>query len=100
MTYPLLQVSAVPVFSGDAGGGFVFLLVIAFWVLLFLLHVACAQAVAADGKRYTRKHHGTVLLPSVLWTLATLLTGLWGLVAYWAIHRSMLNPKNVTQAQD
>lgn len=92
----LLQITTVPIFPPLDHAGFFFgLFVLGFWAAAILLHIACALAVAADGKLYARHHRRTVLLTPGFWTLVSLFTGLLGLVAYWALHRSTLNPGNL-----
>ena len=88
-----LQLSSTPIFPPPGlWEPFIVLFFILFWGAALLIHLACALAVATDGKRYARHFSGTLFLSPGFWTLIALFTGLLGLMAYWAVHRSTLNP--------
>jgi hypothetical protein len=51
-------------------------LMIAFWVVLAIIHVAFAIAVAADSGRLVESGAGTVFVGRIVWSVATLLGGM------------------------
>ena len=83
-------------FNLSGSGGMAPLFVI-FWigvaVLSLVVHVAFALAVYNDAGK-----HRTLLVGPVIWTLATLLGGVFAAAVYWAMHHSTLRVR--TDAQD
>lgn len=56
-----------------------------------LLHIIFAVAVYVDARRLVdRDKLKAVMVPGELWTLATLLGGVFVAIGYWIIHRSTI----------
>lgn len=70
-----------------SGGGWIAFFGVAMVVAMVIVHVAFALGVLAHaGRRQTQ------FVPSWVWALATLLTGVFGAVGYWVVHVSTLSP--------
>ena len=85
-------------FNVTGGGGFAevimaFSFVVA--VLWIYVHIRFAIAVYEDAARHEA---GTLLVSSGMWTLATLLGGIFVAVVYWAMHHSILRRRTRAQS--
>lgn len=76
-----------PINDGSEG---LSLLVIAYVIAVFILHVIMALAVNGDAKRLLANRKGMFLFGPFLWGWIVLFFGLAGLALYWAIHHSTL----------
>lgn len=54
------------------------------------LHIIYAAGVARDVSVLHKRNLMPLFIPGVAWVIATLLGGIFVLVAYWAIHHSSL----------
>lgn len=70
-----------------AGAGWLGVFGVAMVVAMVVVHVAFALGVMAHAGR-----RQTLFVPSWVWALATLLTGVLGAVGYWVVHVSTLSP--------
>lgn len=73
-----------------------------FWILFYLIvavvHIAFAVGVYNDAEKlFERTRRKPFLVNSVIWTLATLIGGVFVAGIYWAIHHSTLNPYRYTE---
>lgn len=66
-------------------------LIIAF--LTVLVHMICALSVSKDLSNLIRRNIIPRLMSEFSWIIVVLLTGIWGLLIYWAIHHSSLSRK-------
>jgi hypothetical protein len=84
----------------DAGhAGFIAIAVL-LTIAGIVVHVAAAIAVFSETMAHSGAHGSKVraiLLPAPIWVLAVLLTGLFGLAIYWAMHHSTLNAQRVAK---
>ncbi len=67
------------------------------WLLLlfFLVHVVASGVVFNETMTHSSRRVPKVrpvLLPSSIWAVAVLFTGIVGLGIYWVMHHSTLNP--------
>ncbi len=65
-----------------------------FWIVTAITHISFACGVFVDVgylRRYERR--GTFLVGRFIWTLATLIGGVYVAAIYWLIHHSSLRPK-------
>ncbi len=62
------------------------------FVIIFtvVLHILCATGIARDIGQLHKRHIPTQLLAGSTWVLASLLTGLLGVIVYWLMHHSSL----------
>jgi len=77
--------------SGDMAPLFI-LFAVAVAVLSLVVHVAFALAVYDDAGK-----HRTLLVGPAIWTLATLLGGVFVAAVYWAMHHSTLRVRTDTE---
>jgi hypothetical protein len=80
-------------------------LLIVFWVIWCLLiavvHLAFAYGVFMDADLMKRRiSRDTRFVSPILWTLGTLLGGIFVAGVYWIIHHSTLNPDNLKDKED
>ena len=61
-----------------------------FVMAMFFLHVLLASGVKQDAEAQIANNHRLFIFDPVIWGLIVLLTGLLGVVSYWAIHYSTL----------
>ncbi|MHA3772519.1 hypothetical protein ACXR0O_13370 [Verrucomicrobiota bacterium sgz303538] len=62
------------------------------YAVVALLHIAFAVGVARDSAEFIHiQRRNTALVGSFIWTLATLVGGVFVAAIYWAIHRSNLS---------
>lgn len=71
-----------------AGTGSLALLGVVMVVAMAIVHIAFAVGVLTHAK--VRR---PMFVPGWIWALATLLTGLLGVLAYWVVHISTLSPR-------
>lgn len=70
---------------------------IAYWILIFIVHVGFAFAVLADsGLMWRHFRRNTFLVGGAVWALATLLGGVFVVAVYWLVHHSTLRPPQRT----
>lgn len=63
------------------------------WLLTAIVHVGFAVGVYVDSKRMQQfQRRGTFLVAGALWSLATLLGGVFAAGVYWLVHHSSLRP--------
>jgi hypothetical protein len=62
------------------------LVIVVFWVLTAIVHVAFAFAVAVDSSAHVSSGRGTVFVGRFVWVVATLFGGPFVALAYWAMH--------------
>jgi len=72
--------------SEVVGGGF-FTFAMVYWIAILLVHAIFAVAVYKDAT--SLPDNKLVLVGPVVWTLATLLTGVVGACGYWVLHHSL-----------
>ena len=82
------------------GGGFPLFLAVTLIVLMVLLHLACGVGIGHDAGRYVAKHGDTQFLGRGMWSLVGFLGGPAGVLVYWMIHRSTLNPAAAAKQSD
>ena len=63
-------------------------------ILTILVHVAFCGAVIGDGRRLKHLGKDTVLVGFEIWTVGTLLGGVFVAGIYWAVHYSKFSPFN------
>ena len=63
---------------------------IAYFFAVAIVHVGFAAAVSADAGRMRRKGSGPLIAGPLLWTLATLLGGVFVAGVYWLVNHSVL----------
>lgn len=61
-------------------------MVLAFWALTLIVHVAFAIAVYNDIDRLIIEEGEIELVPELIWILATLLGGVLTVGVYWIVH--------------
>jgi hypothetical protein len=71
--------SAIPLFAA------------AYFIGSVIVNVGFALAVAVDAGRLSRERTGPLIGGPILWTLATLLGGVYVAAAYWLINHSALS---------
>lgn len=64
--------------------------VIAYTVVVFIVHVIMALVVNGDAKRLRSSRGGLFLFGPFLWGWVVFIFGLAGFAIYWAIHHSTL----------
>ena len=70
--------------------GFLMIVIIAFWVILIIIHICFAVAVLHDAGSLPAGRKPIFVGPGI-WFLATLFGGVFVTAAYWAMHHSRLN---------
>jgi hypothetical protein len=70
---------------------------VAYWVLLVIVHIALAAAVYQDGSRRVDGGTSILLAPLAVWALATLVGGLLPAFAYWVVNASTLRPPTASE---
>uniref|UniRef100_A0A7C2P483 Uncharacterized protein n=1 Tax=Schlesneria paludicola TaxID=360056 RepID=A0A7C2P483_9PLAN len=79
-------------FPGSAGNaGVAMLVVFAMWIVMAIIHIAFAVAVYRDADQLSLSRRLMFVSPGI-WSLATLVGGLFAAAIYWAMHHSRLNP--------
>jgi hypothetical protein len=68
-----------------------FFLAAAFFLGTVIVHVGFAAAVARDARQLSRERSGPLIAGSLLWTLATLLGGVYVAGLYWVVNHSALS---------
>jgi hypothetical protein len=63
----------------------------AYFIGVVIVHVGFAAAVAADSGRLSRERTGPLIAGPLLWTLATLVGGVYVAAVYWFINHSTLS---------
>jgi len=74
----------------DYGGGYFLFLSLLFLALTALVHTAFANAVNRDALNLVRNGIQTSLVGPIMWTVATLVGGVFVAGIYWFIHHSTL----------
>jgi len=64
--------------------------VIAYGIILFIVHIIMALAVNGDAKRLISSRGGLYLFGPFVWGWIVFIFGLAGFALYWAIHHSTL----------
>ena len=59
-------------------------------IITVILHIIFASGVARDIGNLHRLNVKPVLLPGGAWVMATLIMGIWVVLAYWLMHHSIL----------
>ena len=59
-------------------------------LVLLIVHIAFAAGVARDAARLEGEADGTLIVPPIVWSLATLAGGILVVAVYWLIHHSAL----------
>lgn len=72
------------------GGGSLGLFVIAYGIIVVLVHIIMALAVNGDAKRLVSDRGGLFLFGPFFWGWIVLIFGIAGFALYWAIHHSSL----------
>lgn len=67
----------------DGGFGIV---ILAFWALTLIIHVAFAVAIYNDMDELYNEEREIELVPELIWILATLLSGVLTVGVYWIVH--------------
>jgi hypothetical protein len=75
----------------DAGFGYFAMASLLFVALTFIVHVAFANAVNRDAHNLEKTGIHTALVGPTMWTVATLVGGVFVACAYWLIHHSSLS---------
>jgi hypothetical protein len=75
----------------DAGFGYFAMASLLFVILTAFVHIAFANAVNRDAQNLARAGILTALVGPTMWTVATLLGGVYVACAYWIIHHSSLS---------
>lgn len=75
---------------------------IIFYVIIAIVHIAFAVGVYNDAEDlYEKTKRAPFFVNSIIWTLATLIGGVFVAGIYWAIHHSTLNPyKHIEEKQE
>jgi hypothetical protein len=73
-----------------------------FYLIIAIVHIGFAVGVYNDAENLLKETgRKPFFVNSIIWTLATLIGGVFAAGIYWAIHHSTLNPyKNNDQKQD
>jgi hypothetical protein len=71
-----------------------------FWLALAIVHVAFAVAVYRHSTAFRGSGRRLVFAGPELWTLATLVSGVLGVAAYWLIHCSTLAIPEAAPAEE
>lgn len=64
------------------------LIMVAFWIMTIVIHVAFSLAVYRDAKLLNRFGTGTVFTGPLIWSWAVLVGGVFVAAIYWVIHHS------------
>ena len=72
------------------GFGSLGILYVAYFVLIAFVHISFAVGVYLDTQYMIKTGGVPFLVSRVIWTLATLLGGIFAVLAYWLIHHSSL----------
>jgi hypothetical protein len=75
----------------DYGGGYFLFLSLLFLALTALVHIAFANGVNRDALNLVRNGLQTSLVGPMMWTVATLVGGVFVAGIYWFIHHSTLS---------
>jgi hypothetical protein len=79
------------------GAGLVW--IVALWILTAVVHIGFAIAVLSDAQLlWMRLRRKTFFVGGGLWSLATLLGGVFVAAIYWVIHHSTLRPPQPVSA--
>lgn len=78
-------------FSGQPLSGVPALFPLVYFLALAIVHVAFASAVFHDGMRLSREGSGPLIVGPHLWSLATLVGGVYVAAIYWAVNHSTLS---------
>ena len=62
-----------------------------FFILMVIVHVGFALFVLGDAREVDRDPMRRLFASPFLWTVGVLFAGLFGAVAYWAVHRSAIS---------
>ena len=77
-------------------GEIAFVVAVSFFVVTAVVHIGfataiSATAISADAGRLQRDEGGPLIVGQFLWTLATLLGGVFVAGLYWVVHHSALS---------
>jgi hypothetical protein len=72
-------------------GEIAFVVAVSFFVVTAVVHIGFATAISADAGRLQRDEGGPLIVGQFLWTLATLLGGVFVAGLYWVVHHSALS---------
>ena len=72
-------------------GEIAFVVAGSFFVVTAVVHIGFATAISADAGRLQRDEGGPLIVGQFLWTLATLLGGVFVAGLYWVVHHSALS---------
>jgi hypothetical protein len=75
----------------DLGSGYFLTGFLLFLGLTLLVHIAFANAVNRDAHNLSRSGIQTALVGPTMWTIATLVGGVFVACAYWIVHHSSLS---------
>jgi hypothetical protein len=67
--------------------------ILLWWVIIAVVHLAFAAAIFTDASAIARRRGFSTFVTPVIWALAALVTGPLGVLAYWLVHHSTLNPQ-------